>query len=557
MLRRYTIEDSQARYLAWGMVLCLFLFEAYVVDVPYSSYFVQLFENETRFFAAVSVIAASLSFYLLYRLTRFSLGAPVLLKVLSITIFNLALLVEYGYQKALGRFSDPADIQTALIATGEQQAASIFMYLNAWALVPGTIAAVLILTLKSRKTADFKDFLRVQLLVITCFALFPFVVVQKFPTLAINAFYRSMVDFALAGPVHSTMAGGGTVSKNLKRRQIPRPAEAGVMRPENNIVVVVDESMRGDHFSLNGYARKTTPLLDDLAAGRILQNWGIAAASSTGSRFSYAALVTGLSPEDFPDVTGIKASTFPTMFQYAKAMNYTTHFFDGQMNSYWGGVEDDKNYLDSWQGILDITEGRSFETWEVDSIIARKVNRIVTASTGNFVFVFKRGAHIPYDTNIPAGEEKWGPTLQGLDKFAIPAGDQLPQAVNAYDNAIRYNIQSFFSNLITDYSKIPNNTVIIYTSDHGQTLFANGRASHGGNTREEALVPLFVIGFPSVLDTTYRASHNNILPTILDLIAYPVELRVHMAAPSLLHATNQNSRQRHFNPDLGQRVAFE
>jgi len=314
----------------------------------------------------------------------------------------------------------------------------------------------------------------------------------------------------------------------------------------------------GDHLSLNGYARQTTPILDKLASQNILHNWGIAAAASTGSRFTYSSLIAGLTPDDFPDKSGVKVLTFPTVFQYAKAMNYKTYFFDGQMNAYWGSVDDDKNYIDSWQGVRDISGINLVETWEVDGIIAKKVKDIIYSSTGNFVFIFKHGSHIPYQSNFPPDERVWEPSYETANKFDIPSADQLPAVVNAYDNSIRYNVNTFFRNLIDDYSKIPNNSVIIYTGDHGQTLFVNGRASHGGNTKQEATVPLFIIGnINHPIDTSYKASHDNIFPTILDLFGYPDELRDAKSAPSLLRARSSDSRPRYFNPDLGTKVPFD
>lgn len=295
-----------------------------------------------------------------------------------------------------------------------------------------------------------------------------------------------------------------------------------------------------------------------LARRGLIQNWGLAAAASTGSRFTYTALITGLTPDDFPDKTNFKANTFPTLFQYAKAMGYTTHFFDGQMNAYWGGVADDKNYFDSWQGVLDISDHRAFETFDLDNLIATKVKDVIYSSAGNFVFVFKHGAHIPYNIDFPANQVKWAPSYETADKFDIPPASMLPAVTNAYDNAIKYNVDAFFTNLADDYAELPHNTVLIYTGDHGQTLFANGRSSHGGNTKGEATVPLFIIGeLAGPVDTNYKASHANVFPTVLDLLGYPAALRDKRGFPSLLHATSTDSRPRYFNPYLGVKVLFD
>jgi hypothetical protein len=73
-------------------------------------------------------------------------------------------------------------------------------------------------------------------------------------------------------------------------------------------------------------------------------------------------------------------------------------------------------------------------------------------------------------------------------KFDLPPPDKLDEVVKAYDNSIKYNNDSFFENLVPDHSAIPNDSVIIYTGDHGQNLYVNGTTSHGGKSKEEASV---------------------------------------------------------------------
>lgn len=558
MIKPSTIDDHKIRRLAFGFLIFLFVFEIYVIRVNYSLYFVYLLDSETLFFSVIALICIFVSFYVFFRFISYAISASWFYKIICFLIFAVSIFVEYGYQKALGRFSDKIDIETAITSTPEQQIASVAMYVNFYAITPCIILVLLFMFYKAEKPGGPKDFLIANFLLIVSFALFPFVVNQKFPTLSTNAFFRTITDFLINGPVASGKWASEFTGVDVRRRQIKKPSLPENYRPATNIIVVIDESVRGDHLSLNGYARETTPLLDNLARENRLHNWGIAAAASTGSRFTYGAIITGLTPDDFPDRTEFKVNTFPTVFQYAKAMNYKTYFFDGQMNGYWGGIADDKNYVDSWKGVLDVSEHMAFETWELDNIIAKKVKSIIYSSTGNFIFVFKHGSHIPYQSNFPPDQKVWSPSYETANKFDIPSGDQLPQVVNAYDNSIRYNLNSFFRNLIDDYANIPNNSIIIYTGDHGQTLFVNGRSSHGGNTKEEACVPLFIIGaIDRNVDTAYKASHKNIYPTILDLIGFPAELREYTIIPSLLKARSSDSKPRFFNPDLGHKIPFD
>ncbi|MCZ2123651.1 MAG: sulfatase-like hydrolase/transferase [Anaerolineales bacterium] len=86
---------------------------------------------------------------------------------------------------------------------------------------------------------------------------------------------------------------------------------------------------------------------------------------------------------------------------------------------------------------------------------------------------------------------------------------------------IHYNvIRRLLSNL-----HILKNTVFLYTSDHGQTLFENNATwLHCNYTTMEATVPLLMIGkdLPLVATKNFLASHSNIFPTLLDLMEVPL-----------------------------------
>jgi glucan phosphoethanolaminetransferase (alkaline phosphatase superfamily) len=467
-------------------------------------------------------------------------------------------VLEYGYQKALGRFSDRFDIENAVGTSAEQKTASLLMYISVFSIPPIIAFLALLFVVRAKRPGGMKQILACLMLFVGSFAVFPIVIDQKFPTLSTAALLRTATDFAIRGPIASGKWASSVTGVTLQRRPVKKPDLPDDTLPSNNVIVVLGESIMGDHLSLNGYPRETTPFLDGLARQNLLHNWRISASASTGTRFSYGVLITGLSPDDFPDRTETKVNTWPTIFQYAKAMNYKTHFFDAQMNQYWCGTADDRNYIDDFQGILDISDHLAFETWNIDQLAAKKVRDLISRTTGNFIFVFTHGSHIPYQSNFPPDAAVWSPSYEAANKYDIPPGEKLPQVTNAYDNSVRYAVESFFTTLMNGESRLPNNSVLLYTGDHGQTLFANGRSSHGGNTKAEATVPLFMMGnLPVDVDTGYRASHGNIFPTILDLIGYPQQLRETPRFPSLLSARAADSHQRFFNPDLGRKVPFD
>jgi glucan phosphoethanolaminetransferase (alkaline phosphatase superfamily) len=172
------------------------------------------------------------------------------------------------------------------------------------------------------------------------------------------------------------------------------------------------------------------------------------------------------------------------------------------------------------------------------------VSDIVKNSEGNFIWINKMGVHFPYEKNYPEDGVSWLPTDRTAEKSELTDNNQ--PLINNYDNAIKYNLDAFFENLLS--GGVPHNTVFVYTSDHGQTLI-QGKASHCGSTRDEAMVPLFIIAQPEMLppaDTDFRASHANIFASLLDLMKYPEEERRYDYSISLFKAKREDSAPRYY-----------
>jgi glucan phosphoethanolaminetransferase (alkaline phosphatase superfamily) len=556
--KRHQLDEALARRVAFAFTVFLLFFEMYVVGVGYSAHLIGVLDTDSGLFFAFTLAFLVASVFLVYRFTYSALAAPWPHRGVYLLIVSLAAAAEYSYQKALGRFSEIIDVELAVATTFEQKAASFAMYFGLSAVVPVAVFALLLFFTQGWRERASRDLLAVNAMIVGVLLAGSVLSLPRFPTLSTYAFYRTNVEFLLFGPISNGKWASGFTGIKLQRMAVTPPPDSIDRKPENNIILVIDESVRGDHFSLNGYHRPTTPFLDKLRSRGILQNWGIAASASTGSQTTYNAVVTGLTPDDFPDPGNVKLNTTPSIFQYAKAMGYTTWFFDGQMNTFWGGIEDDKRFIDHWAGSTDLADPSKWGKWDVDIEIARRINVILKGSKGNFIFVFKYGSHIPYHFNFPPDQAVWQPSYLTHNRFDIPGPDRLHEVVNAYDNSIRYNVNSFFENLVDDYAAIPNNSVILYTGDHGQTLYENGRASHGGSTPDEARVPLFIIGDAAgSADTRYKASHCSIFPTLLDLMEFPANAGRKAGCPSLLEAKAADSRQRYFNPMLGPKVAFD
>jgi glucan phosphoethanolaminetransferase (alkaline phosphatase superfamily) len=511
-------------------VVALIIFEALILTVSLRSYLTKLGGGEYLIgLGGLFVVFVFWVWSLLF--IRASLTSNYWIRIFCLVLFILAAFFEYGYQNAFARFSTVEDLRIALFdATAEQRRNSILTYVDWRAAIPCLAYALLLFKFRTRERHSGKVVVAALVLFACFFSLVSPYTTGQFPTVSLDAFLRTAIlsPWKWASGYHG-----------------PREAVAlrSQQRPTNNIIFVIDESIRGDHLSINGYGRATTPDLDELVKKGWLYNWGIAASGGTCSEKSDSLLFTGMTIEELPDTT-YQMRRRPNIFQYAKAMGYQTHFLDGQKDSYWLGTSFDQQYIDDWQPATGFQMANSFE---VDAVIARKISEIVNGSTGHFIWVIKRGVHYPYMTSFPTSAAEWQPsdtTQMEID----PARKE--QIINTYDNAVKYNLESFFRAL--DVPGWRNRSLLVYTSDHGQTLSEHGEQhTHCGTSMEtaptEANVPLFLISRdPLSADLGFRAGHANLFATLLDLMAFPKSERRHPYAISLLEARATDSQPRYF-----------
>ena len=485
-------------------------------------------------------------------------ASPYKYRIFYFTLFCLAVFTEYGYQNAFGRFTVFEDAENAFVAADAQiKMNAVGMYFDFWAIVPCLIFLVLLFFIKPTLKKGSTVLAISLLLFVGFFSLTSYFTHNSFLTVSPAAFFRTALDFPVNWYAGSIYQAPRRIFYNEPRQEI---AFQSAQTPTNNVVFIVDESVRGDHLSLNNYARQTTPFLDELNTKGFIKNWGLAVSAATCSMTSNNLLLTGLT--QLPD-TDFEIYKLPTIFQYAKAMNYKTMYIDGQVSNIWNGKPSDASFIDKRMTILDF---QNVKTFDVDREIARQVRQMTENSTGNFIWINKSGVHKPYSAAYPKSEIEFSPVSDGDNSRGYYDLSVSREAmINDYDNAIRFNSDVFFENLAGE--KLPKNTFFVYTSDHGQTLRENGATvSHCSNTKPEAVVPLFIVAEPEILpeiDTGFKAAHSNIFATLLDLMKFPESERKPDYAVSLFKAAAADSQPRFYfsgdlhNPVFGQKYLFD
>ncbi len=332
------------------------------------------------------------------------------------------------------------------------------------------------------------------------------------------------------GPV-----GGPTAGPSSKYKADPgiKPVNKPAVR---HLALIIDESIAGDFIDLN-IPRGVTPYLTD-NEHRIV-NFGFATSSNQCTKLSNAILRLGANP-DLLTTNKTHLLTNPSIWKYAKAAGFHSNFIDGRRifkKSRNLMLEEEQILIDSHINIDGAPD-------QVDMKAAKWLRTILSRSDPQFVVVNKMGAHFPFARMYPAYFSKYSPSMAPDE--SISSRERL---VNSYMNAISWSVDEFFRVLLEDLDL--EESLIIYTSDHGQSLMEDGSTiTHCRQvpaTLNEVLVPLLAITEAPELSRRLkiasqlnfgRVSHFEVFPTLLVLMGYSPEAVMSQYHPSLFHSVS-------------------
>lgn len=290
----------------------------------------------------------------------------------------------------------------------------------------------------------------------------------------------------------------------------------------DNIIWIIDESIGGKYLSINGYDHETTPYLNSIKDKYV--NLGLASSGSNCSASSNLILMSGIQLNQLPDKDFYSLKT-PNIFQYAKHAGYRTHYISGQSNDdvlQNHMTPSDLEYIDGfYQPSLALKNNGIPEN---DLII--QTEEALNSGLRNFIYIVKRGAHFHWEGKYPKQKTFFKPTLKADDNLTATNKDK---SINSYLNAIKFTVDDFFKEFFAKTKLLDSkNSLIIYTSDHGQSILegtSNGTHCDGYKPNlTQGIVPLLIFGdemnnnFTQTQKSQY--SHFQIFPTTLKLMGY-------------------------------------
>jgi glucan phosphoethanolaminetransferase (alkaline phosphatase superfamily) len=258
-----------------------------------------------------------------------------------------------------------------------------------------------------------------------------------------------------------------------------------------HIVLVVGESVRADHLSLNGYARNTNPLLS--------QQKNLISFSKVFTPFTFTA-------QSLPQILTDKSIDDTERFQDATSV-YTVLNKASFATEWIGNQSLEKSYKDiiySNTSKLIIDQFHSFLSFKKEKDLALLDHFSLDDSlTGNKISTLHMiGSHWYYNTRITSDFERFKPIISSKH-----LGSSTKQAlVNSYDNTIVY-LDNFLNIVIEKLKTSSKNTILIYISDHGETLGEDGKWLHA-QEHDASKNPAMLVWYSNNFEKKYPLEIN-------------------------------------------------
>ncbi len=297
------------------------------------------------------------------------------------------------------------------------------------------------------------------------------------------------------------------------------PHATGSRHP--NVVLIVVDTLRADHLGAYGYARPTSPRLDDLAASGVRFATTRSASSWTAS--SVASIFTGL----YPAVHGLEkgddvlAGDLTTLAERFAANGYATAGFSANaafVTTEQGFAQgfDEFRVLHGEPLRFDSREDKIpldalWKTWA-------KVASADVVTDAGLTWLEQHGSRAPYflylhyfdphagyfppspyrermgvAADAPlVGPGQWDFWMLSTKFGASP--EQLAMLRQLYDGEIAF-VDDEIGRLVATLDRRGDHPLIVVTSDHGEEFGEHGGLQHGATLFEEQLrVPLIVTG---------------------------------------------------------------
>lgn len=233
------------------------------------------------------------------------------------------------------------------------------------------------------------------------------------------------------------------------------------------VVFVIGESLRNDHLQINGYERETTPYLmeeDNLVS--LTDIYGAECFTHT----SVPQIMTradSANPQRAYD-----EQSFVTIFKDA---GFRTTWIANQESvatyAYFMNECDTLIYVNGDKSVY------TFDKWLDEDILPHLENELQDDNPTQLHILHSIGSHWWYNSHYTDEFERYTPVI----KSRVVSSNTQEEMINSYDNTILYT--DFFIKETIDLIR-DKKSVLIFLSDHGESLGEDGYYLHGADRPE-------------------------------------------------------------------------
>ncbi|MCG8708713.1 phosphoethanolamine transferase CptA [Brenneria sp. 4F2] len=265
------------------------------------------------------------------------------------------------------------------------------------------------------------------------------------------------------------------------------------------LVLVIGESTTRSRMSLYGYARQTTPRLDELSKSD--PNLVVFKDVVTSRPYTIEILQQALTfaDEQNPDLY----LTRPSMMNLMKQAGYKTFWITNQqtmtkrntMLTVFSQQTDKQFYLNNQR----TQSARQYD----DVVLSPFEDVMADPAQKKFIVVHLLGTHMNYKYRYPEAFDEFN------DRSGVPSGvsDKDVDVYNSYDNAELYN-DYIVDSLINTFAKHKPNGFLLYFSDHGEDVYETPPHNILGRNEAAPTRTMYTIPFMVWMSPEWREKHN-------------------------------------------------
>jgi arylsulfatase A-like enzyme len=284
-------------------------------------------------------------------------------------------------------------------------------------------------------------------------------------------------------------------------------------RSDLNVLFILVDTLRADRLGTYGYERETSPNLDALAASGI--RFAQQVSQSSWTKCSMSSLWTGLYPARTRSLRAYdvlsEGATMPAEIFRDAGFRTAAIWRNGWIAPNFGFAQGFEIYLSPRMQ----NRGRMNR---IDS-----PNITLEGSDGDIIDSAREFLR-------SHGHERWFLYLHLMDIHQYAYSEETAifgtSYSDSYDNSIRW-VDSLLGHLFAELDQrgLRENTIIVFSADHGEAFGEHGGEGHARNVYSEVTTTPFILSFPFRLDpgiaVEARSENVDLWPTVLELVGLP------------------------------------